>query len=397
MKDWPQPLAGPAAQRYLSVILLAIALPFFIVELRSMYPYALIPMAKKIYDYQQISTKVDTSLIPEVSPLNSANPPSNELMVMVIGESSQAEFWQINGFAQETSPFIVARQKKGELINFPKHMSAASATFLAVPSMLTPFGKIIEFRDGGWSPSLMSLMKKASRHTAWFSTQSPQPASTEADDVDFVGDFFNYYDKALFDEALVPHAAQWMKKYADTPSFLVLHTLGSHIPFERRYPNAFKKWAVPEAEYPKSQTVANYSNTILYTDYVLEQVMKKMELEKRPALLVYVSDHGETLMRGISRSASPAGAAILHVPLMIWANALWRTAHPDQWALLATQANTQPVTHHLNLAPTLTHLAGLQYEGMPHDLDLLSAQFKPWKSTPAIEPDLKTVSFIAPP
>jgi glucan phosphoethanolaminetransferase (alkaline phosphatase superfamily) len=395
---WPTFSRQSPIYRYIGLLLLPLALPFFTPELRAMYPYALVPVVKKMHDYLQVSAKLDDSLLPELHSLNHPNSTvPNEVMVLVIGESSQAEFWQINGFKLATSPYMEKRQQQQELINFPHHMSSSSATILAVPSLLTPFGELIQYHENTWTPSIVALMKKAGRRTAWFSTQGPQPASTEAQDVDFGEDLLSYYGKNQFDEELIPRASKWLQTNANRPGFLVLHTLGSHIPFERRYPPVFEKWAVPEQAYPQSQTIENYSNTILYTDALLERLIQQLEREHRPAILVYVSDHGESIMNGVTRSSAPASPAVLHVPFLIWANQQWRLAHKEQWSLLHQRAMSLSVTHHLNVGPTLMHLAGWSYATVPAQRDLLSPLFTPWLATPAIEADLSTVLSISPP
>jgi glucan phosphoethanolaminetransferase (alkaline phosphatase superfamily) len=175
-----------------------------------------------------------------------------------------------------------------------------------------------------------------------------------------------------------------------------MHTQGSHIPFELRYPATFRKWPVAGGTFPNSQNEGNYRNTILYTDYILDQLMMRLQAERRPAILAYLADHGESVMREghVPRTNAPLGHAVLHVPLIFWANAQWRAAHPDLWAAL--QAKTRMSTHHLNIAPTLMHLAGYSYEKEPKQLDLLAPEFRPWTLSPATSPALQAATNVEP-
>jgi hypothetical protein len=386
-------LTGPAPTlrfqgkvgRFGNLLFVLLALPGFAPDLSLSYPAAVPGMVAKAWSYLTFRNLVPPGSVPAVQPFGHA---SNELMVLVVGESSSADYWQIGGSPETTSPKMAARQAKGEIAYFSKHMSASQVTFLAVPNILTPFGELQRESKRTPDPSIVSLMNKAGRRTAWFSTQSPQVASTEATDIGFREGNFSFLTLNNLDEGLLPDVDRWLTKHTATPGFVVMHTQGSHIPFELRYPAAFRKWPVAGGSFPNSQNQGNYRNTILYTDSLLDRIMARLESEKRPAVLVYVADHGESVMRDghVVRTRAPLGPDVLHVPLIFWANAPWRVAHPERWAAL--QAKTGFNTHHLNLTPTLMHLAGLHYERAPAQLDLLDPRFAPWKTLPATSPGL---------
>lgn len=394
-------LSGPAPTikfqgkyaRFGNLLFVLLALPGVAPDLRLSYPAALPGMAEKAWGYLTFRNLVPHEAVPEVQPLGTV---SNELMVLVIGESSSADYWQLGGSKEATSPLMMGRHAKGEIAYFAKHLSASPVTFLALPNILTPTGELQSHTSNTLSPSIVSLMNKAGRRTGWFSTQTPQIASTEATDIGFREGNFSFLTLNNLDEGILPDVDKWLQKYPDHPGFLVVHTQGSHIPFELRYPPRFKRWPVAGGNFPTSQNEGNYRNSILYTDHILDRIMAKLDKEKRPAILVYVSDHGESVMRAGHpvRTNTPPGPNTLHVPLIVWTNALWRTAHPDRWAKL--QAHTQTSTHHLNLGPTLMHLAGYSYEGMPKQRDLLSPEFTPWKKVPIASPASPEPVWIPP-
>lgn len=363
---------------------LLLALPILVPDLRLQYPGALPGMVQQTLEYSMLASKVSLDAVPSVSALGVA---SNDVVVLVIGESSSPDYWQLAGAAEKTTPQLSARKDRGELVYFEKHMSAATVTFVAVPNLLTPFGNLVSAMSPNTAPSILSLMNKAGRRTGWLSTQSPQDASAEATDKEFKGGYFSFLTAGNLDEVLLPRADAWLKLHSSEPSFLVVHTQGSHIPFELRYPPQFKRWAIPGGSFPVSQSEGNYRNTVLYTDYVLDQLIGRLEREPRPALLAYVSDHGETVMRTghVVRTADMLSLAALRVPFFVWANQSWRDAHPQEWAQLLRIAASKAVTHHLNISPTLMHLAGLTYDRKPEALDLLSPGSVPWTGIPVIK------------
>jgi hypothetical protein len=394
-------LSGPAPTvkfegslgRFGNLLFVLLALPGLAPDLSLSYPAALPGMAAKAWSYLTFRNIVPQSSVPSVQSLGGA---PNELMVLVIGESSSADYWQLGGSTHPTSPLLVARQSQGELVYFSKHLSASQVTVLAVPNILTPFAELQTNAGSSPRPSIISLMAKAGRRTAWLATQSPQVASTEAADIRFREGNFSFLTLNNLDEGLLPDIDKWLRKYLAEPGFVVMHTQGSHIPFELRYPLAFRKWPVAGGRFPNSQSEGNYRNTILYTDHVLDRLMSRLEEENRPTILVYVADHGESVMRSGHqvRTSAPIGPDVLHVPFIVWANTSWRSAHPDRWAAL--QAKTETSTHHLNLGPTLMHLAGYQYDGAPKQRDLLAPEFTPWETVLVTAPAL-SVPIALPP
>ena len=84
---------------------------------------------------------------------------------------------------------------------------------------------------------------------------------------------------------------------------MVLHLEGSHGPtYFKRYPDTFKKF-LPTCDTQdlekcsQEQIVNTYNNTLLYTDFILNESIKLLEKYEGSfeTTLFYVSDHGESL------------------------------------------------------------------------------------------------------
>ncbi len=320
-----------------------------------------------------------------------------QTVVFVIGESSHGGYWQLNGYAEPTTPNLVRRAAHGELVNFPRHMSTASATFAAVPALMSPFGAFEVAPGVRRRPSFVSVMRQAGYRTAWLSMQGPETPTAEAEHVFFQNSADVLTRGTGLDERLEPHLAEWLSRTRGEPSFAVLHTAGSHFPFEGRYPSTERHWSVAQGgRYALEQSLPNYLNTLRYTDTVLERLIGQLERQAAPAVLVYVSDHGETLMHGTTRDQAPVDRHVLHVPFFIWANDAWRREHAEQWASLKARAAQRPVTSHLDVVPTLSTALGVGYAGKPVQRDLLEADYVPWQRTPALDADYRTQLQVEP-
>lgn len=84
---------------------------------------------------------------------------------------------------------------------------------------------------------------------------------------------------------------------------VVFHLIGSHGPkYYERYPDNFRVFTPDcnraDVENCKVEEVINsYDNTVLYTDYVIFQLIEILEehFNERDVALLYISDHGESL------------------------------------------------------------------------------------------------------
>jgi lipid A ethanolaminephosphotransferase len=118
--------------------------------------------------------------------------------------------------------------------------------------------------------------------------------------------------------------------YASGYRFIVLHLGGgSHGPiYSDRHPPEFQKFkpmcndADVAAKCTLEQLYNSYDNTILYVDHVLGQVVQTLDQSGVPYVLIYLSDHGESLMEdGVMFHGMPPGMALpdeqSQIPLIV--------------------------------------------------------------------------------
>ncbi|NRA85090.1 MAG: sulfatase-like hydrolase/transferase [Gammaproteobacteria bacterium] len=105
-----------------------------------------------------------------------------------------------------------------------------------------------------------------------------------------------------FDEILLTGLVERITSSNKDKFFVVLHTKGSHDPsYYAKYPSQFEKFTpVCRSEQLSDCTqqalINAYDNTILYTDYFINEAISRLDkLKNIPSMLVYVSDHGESL------------------------------------------------------------------------------------------------------
>src|SRR6185312_9502252 len=105
-----------------------------------------------------------------------------------------------------------------------------------------------------------------------------------------------------YDEVLLSGLEQRIRTSSSQRVFVVLHQSGSHGPaYYTKYPPEFEYFkpvckTVELGKCTQQELINAYDNTILYEDYFISQAIGVLKrLSHRCALLIYVSDHGESL------------------------------------------------------------------------------------------------------
>jgi len=136
-------------------------------------------------------------------------------------------------------------------------------------------------------------------------------------------------DFCTFDDILLYGLEEKLAASSTTKTLIALHTKGSHGPnYSDMYPPEHEvfKPACQTVELDKcslDDLVNAYDNTILYTDAFLDRAIAKLEaLAGIPSVMIYVSDHGESLgENGVYLHGTPNAVAPRwqrDIPFLVW-------------------------------------------------------------------------------
>ena len=93
-------------------------------------------------------------------------------------------------------------------------------------------------------------------------------------------------------------------------NFIVLHQRGSHSPYKERYPKT--------SEY---KFKSSYDNSILYTDFVLDEIIKYINTIDKKTYIIFTGDHGELLESSDGRRGHGwFEVPVIRVPFFITSN-----------------------------------------------------------------------------
>ncbi len=292
-------------------------------------------------------------------------------IVLVIGESSRADHWGINGYQRNTTPLLQQRLAEGsELINLPDFLSPISATRLSVPIMLTRKMARDAVSSDFSETSLISALRDAGFKTWWLSNQMSYgkfdtPITVYGREAEVVRHFNlgSYSGVSPYDGVLLAPLEDALRDPAPK-KLIILHTLGSHWNYRFRYPAAFeidKPALAGHAEVSvqdrslRAEMVNAYDNSIRYTDWLLDQVMTR--LRDRSAALLYASDHGQLLYDGQCNLALHGHNTYydFKIPALLWTSAEYRMNFPNTVYFLRKNATARLNTE--NIFPTILDLA----------------------------------------
>ena len=316
--------------------------------------------------------------------------------VVVVGESANRYHLGLYDYFRDTTPKM--ERRKDQLVVFRDAISSYSTTVLSLRRALTlatvESGK--GYSDGGMF-SIFEIMRGAGFRTYWLSNQTrwgfwgnhvssialgadtvvmlEDNSGMEGEDVPMqqfrrLIELRNnkYIDTPIgYDADLLPQLDRVLTETKE-PAVIFLHINGSHGPYIFGCPNSFRKF-VDNTDQEKfgpdieAGRVNSYDNTIYYTDYILDEVIRRLESHQLPTSLLYFSDHGESVYLGKEHDPSDFGPGHVEVPLLLWFSSLYRDAYPETVAQARAHADSPFMLDSLSqLVMDWTHVDGPFYK-----------------------------------
>lgn len=305
----------------------------------------------------------------------------------VIGESASRTHMSLYGYPINTCPKL--HSKRDSLFMFTNAISSSTSTVLNMERLLT-FMTDDETRNKWYQyPLLIDLFKNAGYKVWWLSNQErtgfwsncSAPMVRNADvkiyrclssDDNMIqaydGDLLEYAKNAFADNS----------RY----KFIGMHLMGSHTDYKKRYPAEFnhfnndtikRKLGKPWLNDSKAQKVAEYDNSIRYTDYVVDSVINMAAKESRPTLLLYISDHGENVYD--DRDFVGRDEKSVRVPFVIYVNSTFRNLYPKLTSQIARSVD-KPIST-ADIVNVLMTVTGTSYPYYNATRDVLSDKYRP--------------------
>ncbi len=293
------------------------------------------------------------------------------IFVWIVGESSRPQNWSLMGYARETTPRLL---RTPGVVPLPDLLTNAPLTAPAVVSMFS-LRPVSDWKGLLAERSVISAFNQAGFATYWLSTQEADGWGGFIQHVAAEAQQRRYFDRAL-DRVLVDALRDIVRnRPADQPVFIVLHTKGSHWRYDRRYPGEFALFRGGQTA--REKLVDAYDNSILYTDWVVSEVIRIVAAEKSEAAVLYVSDHGQNLLDDERQLFGHAiGSRFdLQSAALFWLSPTLIATHPREYRHLQ-QHRDWPLSM-ADLPHSFLDIAGISVDGFNVGKSVFRAQYAP--------------------
>ena len=295
---------------------------------------------------------------------------------VVLGETARADNFSLTGYARPTNAALADR----DVTFFSNVTSCGTDTASSVPCMFSDLGADRFSLDAASRrENVLDVLRSTGVQVGWVDNNSGCKGVCDRVESVNVSRDPGCPDGQCQDEVLVAALKQRLPR-VQSDTLLILHQQGSHGPaYFKRYPapGRFQPTCMTNRiqDCPREALINTYDNTIDYTSRVLAMAIDLLASDQeRDTVLLYVSDHGESLgergifLHGLPRILAPHEQS--HVPMLLWmsAGAKGRLV-PAGECLRALQPRA---LSHDNLFHTLLGAFGVEANVYRASLDILA-------------------------
>lgn len=254
-------------------------------------------------------------LLPDATIANS----DKEVVVLIIGESARRQNFSLYGYDKKTNPLL-----ENQTVTAITAKSAATYTTAGVKAILDhkPTDKLYEI--------LPNYLYRAGVDVVWRTANWGEPP-VHIEKYQKVADLKSLYPDAdeRYDGILTVGLKEVVESSSADKVLIVLHTSTSHGPtYYSKYPSEFERFTpvcttVEMAKAVPEELINAYDNTILYTDFLVNEVIESMKcLTDYRSCVMFISDHGESLgennlyMHGVPMAMAPKEQ--VEIPFIVW-------------------------------------------------------------------------------
>jgi len=262
------------------------------------------------------------------------SPEDSVTVVLIIGESLRADHLGINGYKRNTTPLL----QQEDIISFPNIYSEYTYTNESLPHFLTRADSLNEDR-AYHERSFIDLYNTCGFYSAWLANQESADTYVyfmhECKNLEYVNiEKSPYVFDQWLDEALLPLFDKALDSVQYAKKLFIMHTIGSHWYYNSHFPEEYKKYTpitksrIISASTP-DELINSYDNTVLYTDFFIHSVINR--LRDRNAIMIYLSDHGESLGENNTWLHAVDSYPIHNPACMVWMSPTYKKAHPEMY------------------------------------------------------------------
>lgn len=302
-------------------------------------------------------------------------PTDSLVLVFIIGESVRANHLSLNGYNRETTTRL---SKQINLVSYPNIYSEYTYTNRSLPHIMTRADSAnIELAFS--EKSFISLFNQSNFYSTWLANQ--EAATTyvsfmnECDTLIYANLNKTVYSYSNWlDEDLIPHFDNVLQK--ENPNkLIILHTIGSHWYYNSHYTEDFEVFKPVTnskilLQNSEEMIINSYDNSIRYMDYFVNEIIEK--IEDKNALLIYLSDHGESLGENGNWLHASGGEELKNPAAFVWYSDEYAEKYPEK--IDALKKNKDKRYHTDFLFHSILSAGSIPSKIIEKELDIMSSQ-----------------------
>tara|TARA_R110001592_G_C13175627_1_gene750273 strand:+ start:315 stop:1928 length:1614 start_codon:yes stop_codon:yes gene_type:complete len=308
-----------------------------------------------------------------------------QTVVLILGESCNRKHMSLYAnYFRKTNPKLEQRK---DITVFNNVVSPYSNTLNSVLSILSQSNleHEIEMKK---SVDIIDVFHSAGFKTYWISNQSPigiwdnliTVFAKKSDQYKFVNTTSNSSFEATYIPSLDSKLFHPFQKALDedvNKKLLVLHLMGSHSSYLKRYP---PKFAIFSGASGKEQTIAEYDNSVLYNDFIVDSLLNmlaKSTAYNQFSTAVYLSDHGENVYDEMDKVghdySNKLPKANVEIPFLLWSSPAFQKMKADKIFVINSNTNKSFVSD--DLFHSILDLNGIESTYLEEERSIFNENF----------------------
>ncbi|WP_197271723.1 phosphoethanolamine transferase, partial [Helicobacter heilmannii] len=369
------PLRVALNSRQHKICLSMLALIFMAHSMRALYLYpkemfitnrlALTPIAREaqilvasLKDHKRLQALIQGFNKPYPKDYLSVDKNSVPNVVLIVGESASRDFMGVYGYAVPNTPNLseLLREREKAKSYLATQQNLLRPNLFIFDNVNAPFSGTIEvFR------TLLNYSDRENRNTPWYDQRNLGTIFSLAGYATFWLDnqekpitsnvyslssrYFNqhYYTDSPYktdDSNLLMLFDRYIKPKLRAKNFILFHLMGSHVIYKERFPKSYAKFSPKDINYQSlhvknekdKQIVADYVNSLYYTDHVLSEIFKLFK--DKDTIIFYLSDHAQDIFQSGNTYGHKCSQYGVEIPFMIYVTDTFKHKHPQKVKLI---------------------------------------------------------------
>jgi len=312
-----------------------------------------------------------------------------ETYIVIIGESLNKRHMGVYGYFRDTTPHLSSLQHSNSLLLYTSAYANHTHTMEVLSLALTEANQY-NGKNYFDSLSIINILNKADMETYWVSNQNMYGKwdnlvsilAHETDHLVSLNHTIGTDTKTQkYDAVVIDEVEKILKQPAKKNRVIFVHLMGSHVAYEKRYPKdeyTRFKGPLPQGIFGKSVQkdihLNAYDNSVVYNDYVVSTILKKLKQEKGICALLYLSDHADDVMNGLGHNASKFTFEMVQIPMIIWLSEKYKKRYPDKFVSLS--AHKKVLYSNDMLYDTLIGVFNIKTDRYSAQYDLTSEKYR---------------------